>query len=57
MNLQMVLTLKALGNIGYIQDVLPVLEKCYRASSENLIEIRTAALDALRRLPCDYNVS
>jgi len=45
-----VLALKALGNAGVIASSAPALQKCYE--EENAMVVRLAAIDAIRRVPC-----
>lgn len=55
--LQMQLVLKAIGNAGLAAASLaPVLSLCASLKS-NPIEIRLAAIQAFRRIPCSVRVS
>jgi hypothetical protein len=49
----MVLVLKALGNIGHIYDAVEKLVKCVE-STKNPVQVRVAAVQAMRRLPCEH---
>ncbi|GAB6031625.1 hypothetical protein CHUAL_009385 [Chamberlinius hualienensis] len=52
MSIEMIITqLKALGNIGHIDQAIPMVQSCYK-TIENPIEVRLAAIDAHRRMPC-----
>ncbi|PAA48541.1 hypothetical protein BOX15_Mlig027085g3 [Macrostomum lignano] len=44
-------TLKAIGNAGYLIDLMPTLVQCVNREA-NLVEVRVAAIEALRRTPC-----
>lgn len=46
--------LKSLGNLGISADVSDVLARC-ASDTENDADIRVAALDAFRRMPCSAN--
>lgn len=46
-----VLTLKALANIGNVETIVDMLNQCAQHKT-NPIEIRLAAIEALRRQPC-----
>ena len=48
---KILISLKAIGNAGIAVNAIPVLNKC-AMTKENPIEIRLAAMDAFRRLPC-----
>ena len=48
-------SLKAIGNMGNSPNVIPTLNRCMTKES-NAVEIRLAAIDALRRQPCDNQV-
>jgi len=49
---QMLISLKALRNIGVAGEVVPVLNRCM-ADKDNSIEVRLAAIDAHRSMPCN----
>ncbi len=48
--------LKALGNMGIAGDSSAVLVRC-ASQTDNSMEIRLAAIDAFRRVPCSLPVS
>jgi hypothetical protein len=52
----MVTYLKSIGNIGHCKSMISVLSNCFKQKSTN-IEIRLAAINALRRMPCDAGQS
>lgn len=53
---KVVMGLKALGNIGLYDRVIPNLNRCIRDKSLSM-EVRLAAVDAFRRMPCGFDVS
>ena len=53
--LQVLMSLKALSNIGVAGDSIQVINRCLKQDS-NPIEIRLAAMDALKGMPCTYKV-
>ncbi|GFS05085.1 apolipophorin long isoform [Elysia marginata] len=50
--LKVLLTLRAIGNAGHASRAVPVIAKCL-TNSDNSLEIRVAAANAFRRMPCD----
>ena len=53
---KILMSLKAIGNAGYASSAIPVLRKCF-ITKETAIDIRLAAIDAFRRLPCGLRES
>ncbi|XP_076066633.1 uncharacterized protein LOC143039999 [Oratosquilla oratoria] len=53
---RVVVALKALGNAGRWINAASVLKQCY-TEEDNDMEIRVAALEAWRHVPCDYDRS
>ncbi|XP_014673849.1 PREDICTED: uncharacterized protein LOC106814086 [Priapulus caudatus] len=51
---QIVMALKGLGNMGRVISSLPTIKRCFQESS-NPIDVRLAAIEAFRRLPCTTN--
>ncbi|KAK3093078.1 hypothetical protein FSP39_010780 [Pinctada imbricata] len=51
-----VVTLRALGNAGYISNVLPTINSCL-TRKENPMEVRIAAAESFRRASCDTDKS
>ncbi|XP_070564132.1 uncharacterized protein [Ptychodera flava] len=49
---KILLSLKALGNSGQISSATSVLTRCFQ-EEDNSIEIRLAAIEAFRRMPCE----
>ncbi|XP_077982070.1 uncharacterized protein LOC144437076 [Glandiceps talaboti] len=49
---KIILSLKALANSGQISSATNTLTRCFE-EEENSIEIRLAAIDAFRRMPCE----
>ncbi|XP_070564133.1 uncharacterized protein [Ptychodera flava] len=49
---KILLSLKALGNSGQISRATNVLTRCFQ-EEDNSIEIRLAAIEAFRRMPCE----
>ncbi|GFS01680.1 apolipophorin [Elysia marginata] len=49
---KILLTLRAIGNAGHASRAVPVIAKCL-TNSRNPLEIRVAAANAFRRMPCD----
>ncbi|GFS10552.1 microsomal triglyceride transfer protein large subunit [Elysia marginata] len=49
---EILLTLRAIGNAGHASRAVPVIAKCL-TNSRNPLEIRVAAANAFRRMPCD----
>lgn len=47
-----VFALRAIGNIGHSKSIVPRLTQCF-TRRENPVQIRLAAIDAFRRIPCD----
>ena len=54
--LKILLTLKALGNMGVAGKSASTLARC-AGNNEIPTEIRLAAMDAFRRMPCEQSVS
>ena len=54
--LQVLIGLRAIGNAGHVSSVASVLNKCLNRN-KNPMEVRVAAAQAFRRMPCDANVS
>jgi len=48
--------LRSLGNAGYVQNALATINKCM-TKKDNPTEVRLAAIQAFRRMPCSINVS
>ena len=56
-NLELVLlTLRAIGNAGHLRRISSILSSCITEST-NPMEVRIAAIEGFRRLPCDADVS
>ena len=53
---EIMMSLKALGNIGHAARSVPTLTRCV-ANTELPMELRVAALQAFRRMPCQADVS
>lgn len=53
---RIMMTLKALGNMGHAPRATQTITRCMMEST-NAVDIRLAAIDALRRQPCDPDVS
>ena len=53
---QILLTLRAIGNIGRSEVVSLRLQPCF-TKSDLPMDVRVAALDAYRRMPCSADVS
>lgn len=53
---QVMMTLRALGNTGHAEIVVPSLYNCLERAS-NPMDIRIAAIQAFRRLDCATDVS
>lgn len=51
-----VLALKAVGNMGYWQRFTPILDRCINNRDLDT-EVRVAAINAYRRMPCELDVS
>ena len=54
--LQVLLGLRAIGNAGHMASSASLVNKCL-TRNKNPMEVRVAAAQAFRRLPCDANVS
>ena len=50
------MSLKSLGNAGYVQNAVSSITKCM-SRKDNPTEIRLAAIQAFRRMPCSVEVS
>jgi hypothetical protein len=50
------MALKALGNTGNAQQAIPALTRCWQNTEEGL-ELRVAAIQAFRRMPCSSDQS
>ncbi|PAA90341.1 hypothetical protein BOX15_Mlig016013g2, partial [Macrostomum lignano] len=50
----LLVALKAIGNAGHLTELLPNLARCANKES-NLMEVRVAAIEALRRTPCSVD--
>ncbi|KAK7501815.1 hypothetical protein BaRGS_00006901, partial [Batillaria attramentaria] len=48
------LGLRAIGNAGHVSSAVGVVNKCIKRS-RNDVEVRVAAAEAFRRMPCDAN--
>ena len=51
----MMMSLKALGNIPASNSASDAINKCY-TDYKNTIDVRVAAIDAMRRMPCTVEV-
>ncbi|KAB7506473.1 Vitellogenin [Armadillidium nasatum] len=51
--LEILYSLKAIGNVGRFINAEPSLKRCYL--EENPMEVRVAAIDTWRRAPCSYD--
>jgi len=51
-NDKMIMSLKALGNTGLHVEAIPILSRCL-ANTEISMDVRVAAVDAYRRMPCE----
>uniref|UniRef100_T1J9X6 Vitellogenin domain-containing protein n=1 Tax=Strigamia maritima TaxID=126957 RepID=T1J9X6_STRMM len=49
---KVLIALKAIGNVGFLTKAEKKLKSCY-LNSKNDVAVRVAAIDALRRWPCD----
>ena len=54
--LQVILALRAIGNAGHMSRGIHLINMCM-SRNRNPIEVRVAATEAYRRMPCDDNVS
>ena len=54
--LQVLLGLRAIGNAGHMASSASLVNKCLNRN-KNPMEVRVAAAQAFRRMPCDANVS
>jgi hypothetical protein len=50
---KMVMILKSIGNVGHAPSLIETLTKCYKEETNPTV-IRLAAIQALRRMPCQY---
>jgi hypothetical protein len=51
---QVLMNLKAIGNSGFAETIVPTLNKCFM-ETDNPMEIRLAAITAFRRMTCTSN--
>ena len=53
---KVLLGLRAIGNAGHVSSAARLLNKCVNRN-RNPMEVRVAAAQAFRRMPCDADVS
>lgn len=53
---RILMTLRAIGNAGHSERVVDSIRNCFTKEG-NPIEVRVAAVEAFRRLPCSADVS
>ena len=53
---QVMMTLRALGNTGHAEAIVPSLYRCI-GNQDNTMDIKIAAVQAFRRLSCGADVS